>query len=372
MKKILLTTGLAAGMLLTGLASPAFADPTDGLATLNGGGSDTTEVVMKALDATSPALGSWNITGGAWDTNGTATGCSFTGRLAGSGDGRKALANSVSNGDGCFQFARSSSRATSEAPADLAALPYSGTGTTPVQMLPITLGVDGLTYVFRAGSATPRDLTLGQLRAIYSCTFTGTVDGRNMSFASIPNQPLLPTDASGSRADWMALMQLTAKADVASDGGTLPGCIEDGPGDTGQAGGEFSEHNGNVLSNGRQIILHSTGQYIAQGRANAGDFRGLSQLGYINGNTPMQAYDNPAGTLATTTANGSAIADGAFFRNVYNLVPASKVSDADIVAVFGNRSGGSLATGSDTPEPNSGAICQQDALIISNGFIPVC
>ena len=373
MKKILLTTGLAAGMLLTGLTGPAFADPTDVYpAALNGTGSDTTEIVMRALDATDGALGSWDITGGPWDTNGAGAGCSFTGRIAGSGDGRRALANSVSNGDGCFQFARSSSRATSQAPATLSALPYSGTGTAAVPLLPITLGVDGLTYVFRTGSGTPRNLTLGQLRSIYSCVFTGTVDGLGMSFPTVPNKPLLPTDASGSRADWMALMGLPAGADVASDGGTLPACIEDGDGDTGQAGGEFSEHNGSVLTNGRQIILHSTGQYIAQGRATDGDFRGNALLGYINGNTPLQAYDNPAGVLAPTTASGSAIADGAYFRNVFNIVPASQVSDPTVVSVFGVRSGGTDPAGSDTPNANSGAICNSDALVISNGFIPVC
>ena len=373
MKKILLTTGLAAGMLLTGLSAPASADPTDVYpAALNGAGSDTTEVVMRALDASNGSLGSWDITGGAWDTNGAGAGCSFTGRIAGSGDGRRALANSVSNGDGCFQFARSSSRATSQAPATLSGLPYSGTGTTAVPLLPITLGVDGLTYVFRTGSQTPRDLTLGQLRSIYTCVFAGTVDGRLMSGQSIPNRPLLPTDASGSRADWMALMGLPAGADVASDGGALPACLEDGPGDTGQAGGEFSEHNGNVLTNGRQIILHSTGQYIAQGRSATGDFRGNALLGYINGNTPLQAYDNPAGTLAPSTASGSAVADGAFFRNVYNIVPASQVSEATLVSVFGVRSGGTDPNGSDNPQDNSGAICNSDSIVISNGFIPVC
>lgn len=376
MKKTLLTSGLAAGLLLTGLAGPAVADPTDVYpAALNGGGSDTTEVVMRALDASNGSLGSWDITGGAWDTNGTGAGCSFTGRLAGSSDGRRALANSVTNGDGCFQFARSSSRATSQATANLAALPYNAAPAT-VQMLPITLGVDGLTYVFRTGSATPRDLTLGQLRAIYNCTFTGSVDGRLMSSASIPNRPLLPTDASGSRADWLSLMGQPTNGDVASDpagpGPVLPACIEDGPGDSGQAGGEFSEHNGNVLSNGRQIILHSTAQYIAQGRALSGDFRGNALLGYINGNVPLQAYDNPAGALTPTTASGSAVSDGAFFRNVYNIIPASEVGNTAYTSVFGVRSGGANASGSDTPEPNSGAICNSDSILINNGFIPVC
>ncbi len=373
MKKTLVASTLAAGMLVLSLASPAAADPTDVYpAAVNGSGSDTTEVVMRALDAQIGALGSYDITGGPWDTNGSGPGCAFTGRIAGSGDGRKALANSVSNNDGCFQFARSSSRSTSQAPAALPTLPYNGTGTTAVPLLPITLGIDGLTYVFRTGSNTPRDLTLGQLRAIYNCQFTGSVDGRALSSPGIPNRPLLPTDASGSRADWLALLGLPTTADVASDGGTLPPCIEDGPGDNGQAGGEFSEHNGNVLTNGRQIILHSIAQYIAQGKSATGDFRGNALLGYINGNVPLQMFDNPGGTLSPTTPSGSTIVDGAYFRPVYNIVPLARVNDAAITSVFGVRGGGSDPNGSDVPNANTGEICNRDATVISNGFLPVC
>ena len=377
MKKTLAASLLTTGLLVSPFAGPAFADPTDVYpAALNGSGSDTTEVVMRSLDAAIGDLGSWDISGGAYDTNGAAAGCNFTVRAAGSSDGRRALANSVNNGDGCFQFARSSSRSTGQATATSATVPnVPTTNGVTVPMLPIALGVDGLTYVFRALSGTPRDLTLGQLRAIYTCTFTGTVDGRNMAAGSIPNQPLLPTDASGSRADWLSLMGLSTTADVASDGGTLASCIDDGPGDTGQAGGEFSEHNGNVLTNGRQIILHSTAQWIAQGRAAAQDFRGLAQLGYINGNTPLQAYDNPAGTLAPSTVSGSTIVDGAYFRTVYNVVPDTQWNNATVQAVFGVRTGGATpgsAGPGDNPTVDSGAICTNDSILVSAGFIPVC
>lgn len=380
MKKTLAASTITAGLMVLAFASPAAADPTDVYpAALNGSGSDTTEIVMRALDAQIGAMASWDISGPAWDTNGAGAGCSFTGRNGGSGAGRTSLANSVSNNDGCFQFARSSSRATSGVPASQPLLPYSGTGTTPVAMLPITLGVDGLAYVFRTGSQTPRDLTIGQLRAIYNCQFTGTVDGRLMSSPTIPNQPLLPTDVSGTRTDWLALMQLpntptgSGAAEVVSDGGTLPACIEDGPGDTGQANGEFSEHNGNVLTNGRQIITHGTAQYIAQGRSFAGDFRGNALLGYIGGNVPLQAYDNPGGALSPSTASGASVVDGAYFRPVYNLVPAAQVTDPTIVSVFGVRSGGSdPAAAGDSPNNNSGAICNLDATVISAGFLTVC
>ena len=384
MKKTLVASTVTAGLMVLSFATPAAADPTDVFpATLNGSGSDTTEVVMRALDAQIGALGSWDIAGGPWDTNGTVAGCSFTGRNAGSGAGRTSLVNSISNGDNCFQFARSSSKAITGSPGNQPALPYSGTGTAVVPLLPITLAVDGLTYVFRKGSPTPRDLTIGQLRAIYNCATSGVVDGRNFAGASIPREPLLPTDASGTRADWLALMGLpntlvagnasgTSEVARGGDGGSLPGCIDDGPGDTGQAGGEFSEHNGNVLTSPSQIIPHSIAQYVAQGRSATGDFRGLAELGYVNGNVPLQMFDNPAGSLVPGTVTSSAVADGAYFREVYNIVEAAKVNDPSITSVFGIRSGGSNATASDLPNPNSGSICNLDEIVVSAGFLPVC
>lgn len=391
MKKTLAVSAMTVGLLASSFAGSALADPVDGQAALNGSGSDTTEVVMRNLDALIPTMASWDVTGGAWDTNGSATpGCAFVGRVAGSGAGRTALANSVTLADGCFQFARSSARSVSQNPGTLAIGPGDGTAGSyvasgaSVPMLPITLGIDGLTYVYRAGSGTPRDLTLGQLRAIYHCTFSGTVDGRLMSSATIPNQPLLPTDASGSRADWLKLMQnpgdtanyTAGTGEVASDGGTLPSCIEDGAGDTGIPGGEYSEHNGNVLTNGRQIILHSVAQWVAQGRSFTGDFRGLASLGYINGNVPLQQFDHAAGVLDPATASGSGIVDGAYFRPVYNIVPSAQIADPTIVSVFGSRSGGSSAAGSDVPVVDNGApgnsICTRDDAIINSGFMPVC
>jgi hypothetical protein len=372
-KKTLAASALCAGALVMSLASPALADPTDlNPAPINGSGSDTTEIVMRALDAAIPDLGNWDVTGTTpYDTNGAGTGCSFGTRIAGSGAGRVALANSVTLNDGCWQFARSSSRAVSATPGTTAGT-YTASG-SPVDLLPITLATDGLTYVFRAGSGTPRNLTLGQLRAIYSCTFTGTVDGLSMGLPSVPNKPLLPTDASGSRADWLTLMGQPSTGEVASDGGALPSCIDDGPGDTGIAGGEISEHNGNVLTSGRQIILHSIPSFIAQGRASTGDFRGLSVLGYINGNVPIQLYDNPGGTLSSATASGSTIVDGALFRPVYNIVPASQVTDPTIQGIFGVRSGGTNpAASGDVPNVNSGAICTQNQIVIQNGFVPAC
>ena len=404
MKKTLAASALTVGMLAVPLAGSALADPTDTYpATYNGSGSDTTEVVMRALDGKITGLGSWDIQGGSdvpWDTNGTDPGCSFIKRPTGSGQGRTALANSVTKGDNCLQYARSSSRSngvvagtiTGMGSGDGTAGDYTAsTGSTVVPMLPITLATDGLTYVFRALSGTPRDLTLGQLRAIYHCNFGSSaspviVDGRLMSSNSIPNQPLLPADASGSRSDWLKLMAndssdiaayTAGTGEVASDpSGNLPACIDDGPGDSPAT--EFSEHNGSVLTNGRQIILHSTAQWIAQGRSATGDARGLAQLGYINGNTVLAALNNAAGVLDPSTVSGSTITDGAYFRPVYNVLPTALVGDSNAQAVFGTRAGGTTTTSAgtngvnDIPGTDSGAICVNDATIQDFGFLPVC
>jgi hypothetical protein len=411
MRKVLVTALAGAGLVATvAFAAPATADPTDVYpAPLNGSGSDTTEIVMNELDAQNPDVGSWSVTGGNWDTNGSAAGCEFTTRTLGSTDGRRNLANSVTLNDGCFQFARSSSRSISQATQAVAGTYAASQLPNPavtVQLVPIALAQDGLTYVFRAGSSTPRDLTLGQLRAIYSCTFSGVVDGRNMGGTTIPNQPFIPTDASGSRADWLSLMGLPSSpagsgvSEVVSDGGSLPSCINDGPGDTGVPGGEYAEHNGNVLTGARQIILHSIAQYIAQGRSATGDTRGFAQLGYIDGNVPIQQLNSPLQDLnpATVTdadnvAPNEAVpnGDGAWFRTVYNNVVSGRADDADIVAVFGERQGPDNAAGGgdandtassltaepfqDFPIANSGdpdGVCNQDLLILDNGFTPVC
>lgn len=390
MKKTFAASALTLGMLAVPLGGTAFADPTDVYpAALNGAGSDTTEVVMRDLDFAIDDLGSWDATATRdFDTNGGANGCDFAGKIFGSGDGTKALANSLSNGDNCFQFARSSSRSVGVAPANISTVThktagsngsstyaagdtYTGTGTTLQDMLPITLGVDGLSYVFRVGSGTPRDLTLGQLRGLYNCQLTTTVDGRYLGGTTMPNQMLLPTDSSGTRKDWLTLMGYASNTrEVSSDGGDLPTCLEDGPGDSSST--EFAEHHGNVLTNGRQIIMHGLGQYIAQGQSATGDFRGLALLGYINGNTPLQQYDNPAAALTPGTQNTDPIKDGAWFRNVYNLVPSASWNNATIQGVFGVRSGGSDAAASDTPNVDSGEICLNNSILIKDGFIPVC
>lgn len=406
MRKVILASIASAGLIASmAIAGAASADPTDLYpAPLNGSGSDTTEIVMNELDLVNPDLANWSVAGGAWDTNGPLVpGCEFTTRTLGSSDGRRNLANSVQLGDGCFEFARSSSRSISQATAPVAgtytAAQLPATAVTQA-LVPIALAEDGLTYVFRAGSSTPRDLTLAQLRAIYACTFTGSVDGRNLASPTIPNLPLIPTDASGSRADWLSLMGQPTTGEVASDGGALPSCIQDGPGDSGVPGGEFAEHNGNVLGSSRQIILHSIAQYIAQGRSSTGDTRGFALLGYIDGNVPVQQLNSPLQDLnpttvsdADTTAPNEPVAngDGAWFRLVYNNVPAGRADDADIVDVFGERQGPDNAAGGadqnntgtsfasnptqDIPVNNSGAadgVCNQDLLILDNGFSPIC
>jgi hypothetical protein len=409
MRKVVLASLAGVGVVASlAVAGPASADPTDLYpAPLNGVGSDTTELVMIDLDAAIPALGTWSVNGPTpYDTNGPtaypgtadAANCAIQTRILGSSGGQIALANSITNNDGCFQYGRSSSRSTQRSTALVGGNYNANTPATNVPLVPIALGQDGLTYAFRQGSQTPRDLTIGQLRAIYACTFTGVVDGLLMSGPNVPRFPQLPTDLSGTRTDWVSLMNLPAGAEVPSDAATSPGapltgtCVDDGPGDsgaTGAGGSEFAEHNGVTLTAPRQIQAHGIAQYIAQGRSITGDNRGFAQLGYINGNVSLQQYNDPASALTPATASGATgVTDGAWFRTVYNNVPAGRADDADIIAVFGERQGPagtggasandtsvsiSTAPNQDVPLPNSGTgICDLDNIVIDNGFTPVC
>lgn len=167
-------------------------------------------------------------------------------------------------------------------------------GTPPVFPGPgsLTYGDAGdrITYVRRALSGTLTTFTLNQLRAIYRCQTTGAVDGLPMSAPFVPRKPLLPGDGSQLRTAWLEIMGLPLDADVSSDGGTLPECIDDGPGDSSS---EYSENTGTVLSLPSQIIPHSVQSYIDQGRSSQGDIRGLSLLGAIG---------SPDGDLGTPEA----------------------------------------------------------------------
>jgi len=88
---------------------------------------------------------------------------------------------------------------------------------------------------------------------------------------------------------------------------------------------------------------------------------------------PLQQFDNPASSLTPATPSGSVIDDGAWFRTVYNNVPAGLATDPAIIAVFGERAGGNDVTLSDIPIANSGTgVCDLDSIIIRNGFTPVC
>jgi hypothetical protein len=433
------------------LAGPASADPianqppgaTAINRALNGSGSVTTESVMYELTNVLSQLGSWGAGTatrlGVSEPYQITTTCTVNARILGSGAGRTALANSVSNNDGCFQFARSSSRSTSATPGTVnssilgSTATYTGTGSTAVPLTPIAFAIDGLGYSFRTGSGTPRNLTLRELRTLYGggvdpttavapnlpyvqgpatnvlpvpCNFSGvSPDNRPLAAPSIPNQMLLPTNTSGSRGDWLSLMGLAASGQLyevfsdipvtnagddptsASSPRNIPAntrmlrtCVDDGPGTTPAT--EFTEHDGRTLTNGRQIFPYSIAEWIAQGRGvdNIGqqitDIRSLALIGYIappaigtaqpgSGAVPWQMYDNPAGALTPSTASNAATVDGAWFRTVYNVVPTAIAGNADVVAVFGTPGTGDIPT-------NNPLICQQDNLIVQNGFLPIC
>jgi ABC-type phosphate transport system substrate-binding protein len=312
---------VALGAAMLGIAvaaGPAMADPGAGeFRPLVGVGSDTTQDVVNGLGNVIVPGGSKVIA--SYDARGTAriksraAACEFT-RPNGSSDGRVALRASIGDpssgvykGDvitGCVDFARSSSYAS----------------TTPGisgQLTYIPFGVDAVTYAYTGGGALPQSLTLVELQRIYRCQLT-TIGGK-------PVKPLLVQSGSGTRQSWLQRMGIT-EADLAA--GDYP-CID-------TRNNTIQEHDGTVLATAPDsIVPFSIGQYIAQGNAAAilaqtgvtiTDRRGPAVLGRVNGIEPVVG-----GKLNTGF-------QPEMLRDVYNVVPTAKLTDAAIATAFVGRS----------------------------------
>ncbi|MFF2850656.1 hypothetical protein ACFVT5_30645 [Streptomyces sp. NPDC058001] len=313
MKKIAMAATGAALIAVT-VGSTANAEPT-GTPTyrqLAGVGSDTTQDVMNGLSQAvtingTKVLGSYNAVGAPTITTkdpAVNNKCAIA-RPNGSGAGRTALVNSLQAGDGCLDFARSSSLNLAAASPGLTYVPF---------------GVDSVTYAITPSSVLPRKLTLADLKAIYHCdpNYVGT--GPNFSVNA-----LLPQAGSGTRSYWMSQVGIT-EADVTA--GVYP-CVKDKKGST-----PIQEHDGRVLDD-KSIVPFSTAQYIAQG-ATVADVRGRAILGTIDGKS-------------ATVLNS----DFGIKREVYNVIPTSKIGTAPWSTVF--TGSGSL-------------ICKQADVINNYGF----
>jgi len=294
MRKIIVGAVGAAGLLTgTVCGSVAVADPSGSptYRPLSGVGSDTTQGVMNGLANVVTINGVKVI--GSYDANG-------------SGAGRTALLNSLQAGNNCLDFSRSSSLSLSAATPGLTYVPFA---------------VDAVTYAITPTSSVPRKLALSDLKSIYHCdpNFVGTAPNFSLTV-------YLPQAGSGTRSFWESTMGIT-DADVVA--GVYP-CIKDT-----KNGAPVEEHDGRVLDD-NSIAPFSIAQYNAQSTQTIADLRGRAILGTVDGIAP-NALNSSFGVK----------------RDVYNVIPTSKIGTAPWSTVFAG--------------PNS-LICQQTNVINTYGF----
>ncbi|WP_318208859.1 MULTISPECIES: substrate-binding domain-containing protein [unclassified Streptomyces] len=276
--------GVAALGLGVALAPAAQADPSPvtQYRTLAGTGSDTTQDVMNGLgNVVVNAIGQKIIA--SWDATGTATiktkatGCVIN-RPNGSSAGIDALRNAVDTNSGCLDFARSS-----RGPAD--------TSTTDLTWIPFAK--DAVSWAKRSDSTLPSDLTATQLKDIYECNLT--------SLNGVALTPVLPQANSGTRQFFLSSIGVTA-----------PGsCVQQG----------VQENDGTVLDTAGDIAPYSVASYTAQEKGVVTNRRGAAVLGSV-------------GTVAPRNADKTLNSAFPFLRDVYNVVPTAKLTNATISSTF--------------------------------------
>ncbi|MFD6425743.1 hypothetical protein [Streptomyces sp. NPDC060198] len=280
----------AVALALGAFAAPAaIADPpATEYRILAGVGSDTTQDVVNALGnvvlnaSGSKIIASYDATGSASIT--TRSGCAIS-RPNGSSAGITALATDVNDTTkDCIDFARSSR----------------GAKTTGTLLTWIPFAKDAVSVAVRTDSALyasgAQDLTTAQLKAIYQCTTT-TLNGVTLT-------PLLPQTGSGTRSFFLEKLGLT-DAQVGS-------CVSQ----------SVQENNGLALDTAGDIAPYSVAQYIAQVSGTVTDIHGATDLIKVNGTAPYNAS-----TFTLNTAFS-------FNRDVYNVVPTAKLTDATISSTF--------------------------------------
>ena len=287
-KKALIAAAAGAGALSLMLAvvPTASADP-DGppqYRDLAGVGSDTTMNLVQALSQVVKindvkVIGSYTASPSTTDKFQTKadTKCTFTRAEAnGSGNGVKLLAASIAAGNGCLQFARSSSANSSTSPTGFTWIPFAK---------------DAVTFAVRSDGSVTKSLSLAELTSIYKCENTSIV-------------PVLPQSGSGTRSYWLGKFGITEDQIAA---GTYP-CLK--PKSAGGTGAEYvQEHDGRQLK-ANEIMPYSIAVWQAQASGASMDLRGMSVLGVLDG-------QNPTLLNAASTFN----------RDVYNVIPTTKVSD---------------------------------------------
>ncbi|WP_436494460.1 hypothetical protein [Actinokineospora sp. HUAS TT18] len=294
-KKRMLIAASAALAALAMASGSAQADPT-GAPTyreLVGTGSDTTQTVMNGLsDAITvngvKVMGSYDARGSATITTkdaATNPNCTIA-RPEGSTPGVNALKADIASGNGCVQWARSSSNNATANPT----LKY------------IPFAVDALTYAVRGDSTVPKKLTKANLTSIYTC-------------ASTTFKPLAPQFGSGTRQFFVRTVMPAGTVDSATlfgPGGQYP-CVSDKD----AAGEGIQEHVGTYLTDVKHLLPYSIAVYNSQIYGQAPAAQGKAVLGVLDNIQPSNL--NTASSLK---------------RDVYNVVPADKIGLEPYKTVF--------------------------------------
>ncbi len=315
-KKALIAAAAGAGALSLMLAviPTASADP-DGppqYRDLAGVGSDTTMDLVQALSqvvtiSSVKVIGSYNASPSTTETFQTKANakCTFTRAAAnGSSNGVKVLDTSTKAGDGCIQFARSSSSKSSSSPTGYTWIPFAK---------------DAVTFAVRSDGQVTKSLSVAELTAIYKCENTSIV-------------PVLPQAGSGTRSYWLGRFGITEDQITA---GTYP-CLK--PKSAGGTGAEYTqEHDGRQLK-ANEIMPYSIAVWQAQASGAAADRRGMAVLGVL-------------GDQAPTLLNTSSV----YSRDVFNVVPTTKVTDTTSKEY-------QVFVGKDS------LVCKQSAVIAQQGF----
>lgn len=267
------------------------------------------------FNATNPAnkLWSWNATGTPTSITPKA-GCAAITRPNGSSAGITALKASITAGNTCIDFARSSRARNSG----------DGTGVSFV-----SLARDAITWSSPAGSGSPvpASLTVAQLTAIYNCTDT---NWNQVGGANAPIVAVLPQSGSGTRNTFLADIgggvnnPLVPGACVVN-GSNSAGPIEENTGVSSTGFGDTAQFGTVAAPNVDDIFPYSVGDYIAQG-SNEGTYNGTAIGGHTGadfGHGPM-ALHNVAGVAPTTTSN-TAPYSGATVINAAGGVPMQRL-----------------------------------------------
>ncbi|WP_299528343.1 hypothetical protein [uncultured Streptomyces sp.] len=284
--------GAVVGALALGLgalaAPAAVADPPAAeYRTLAGAGSDTTQDVVNGLGnvvlgtSGNKIIASYDATGSA-TVKTRATGCVIN-RPNGSSAGITALVNDVAAGTNCLDFARSS-RGVKTAGSALTWIPFAKDAVS------VAVRTDSALY-----AAGAQNLTTAQLKAIYQCTTT-TLNGVTLT-------PLLPQAGSGTRSFFLEKIGLTDAQ--------VGGCVDQ----------TVQENNGVALNTVGDIAPYSVAQYIAQVNGAVTDIHGATDVISVNGTAPY--------TSSFTLNTGFTYA-----RDVYNVVPTAKLTNATVASTF--------------------------------------